>query len=88
MSNRSTRRFSPDLLALNAALEELAELEPRKAQVVEMRCFGGLSNQEVAAALKTSLATVKRDWTVAKAWLLRELKQADSLGSAFDEPAK
>jgi len=67
-----------DFLALNSAIESLAELEPRKAQVVEMRYFGGMSNQEIASALDTSLATVKRDWTVAKTWLMRELTQADS----------
>ncbi|EMI40747.1 ECF subfamily RNA polymerase sigma-24 factor [Rhodopirellula sp. SWK7] len=62
-----------DFLALNSALEKLAELEPRKAQVVEMRYFGGLSNQEIASALETSLATVKRDWEVARTWLLKTL---------------
>ncbi|MDA8744815.1 sigma-70 family RNA polymerase sigma factor [Rubripirellula amarantea] len=62
-----------EFLALNSALEKLAELEPRKAQVVEMRYFGGLSNQEIASALETSLATVKRDWEVARTWLLKTL---------------
>ena len=67
-----------DFLALNAALDTLAELEPRKAQVVEMRYFGGLSNEEVASALNVSLATVKRDWAVAKTWLKCELSVADA----------
>jgi len=67
-----------DFLALNDALEALAQLEPRKAQVVEMRYFGGMSNQEIASALGSSLATGKRDWTVAKTWLMRELIQGDS----------
>lgn len=69
-----------ELLALNDALESLAELEPRKAQVVEMRYFGGMSNREIATALGTSLATVKRDWEVARTWLLRQLMQADAAG--------
>ena len=63
-----------DLLALNEALQALAEAEPRKASVVELRYFGGLSNQEVAEALKISLATVKRDWEVAKTWLMHQLR--------------
>lgn len=67
-----------EFLALNDALESLAEWEPRKAQVVEMRYFGGMSNQEIANALDTSLATVKRDWEVARTWLLRKLLQGDS----------
>ena len=62
-----------DLLALNDALESLSELEPRQAQVVELRYFGGLSNQEVADSLGISLATVKRDWHVAKSWLACEI---------------
>ena len=67
-----------DFLALNAALEVLAKIEPRKAQVVEMRYFGGLSNQEIADALGTSLATVKRDWAVAKTWLQKTLSQSET----------
>lgn len=67
-----------DFLALNEALTELAEIEPRKAHVVEMRYFGGLSNQEIAEALDTSLATVKRDWTVAKTWLQKTLREGDT----------
>jgi len=63
----------------------LAQLEPRKAQVVEMRYFGGMSNQEIATALETSLATVKRDWIVAKAWLMRELTQPDSQADEASE---
>lgn len=74
------REQSEDLLALNDALEALAELEPRKAQVVELKYFGGMSNQEAADALGISLATVKRDWEVAKAWLLRELLQQSENG--------
>ena len=64
---------SDELLALNDALNALAELKPRKARVVEMRYFGGMSNQEVADTLEISVATVKRDWDVARGWLIREL---------------
>ena len=69
---------SDELLALNDALNALEKVEPRKAQVVEMRYFGGMSNQEVAAALDISLATVKRDWVVAKSWLICELGSDES----------
>lgn len=64
---------SDDFVALHDALCKLNDIEPRKAQVVEMRYFGGLSNQEVSEALDVSLATVKRDWAVAKSWLICEL---------------
>lgn len=62
-----------DLVALDGALDTLAELDPRQAKVVELRYFGGLSVDEAAAALDISPATVKRDWTLARAWLKREL---------------
>ena len=62
-----------DLVALDAALNALAVFDARKAQVVEMRFFGGLSVEETAEALKVSVDTVMRDWKLAKAWLLREL---------------
>jgi RNA polymerase sigma factor (sigma-70 family) len=58
---------------LDEALEDLARLEPRQARVVEMRFYAGLTAEETAEALGTSVATVKRDWTVARAWLHREL---------------
>jgi RNA polymerase sigma factor (TIGR02999 family) len=61
------------ILALNDVLEELAKLAPRQAKVVELRYFGGLSEEEVAEVLKTSLRTVRRDWQFAKTWLSREL---------------
>lgn len=64
-----------DVLALDEALESLAKIDPRKSQVVEMRCFGGLSIEETAEALGVSVRTVKRDWTMAKLWLRRELKE-------------
>lgn len=63
-----------DLVALDDALEALAKMDERKARVVEMRFFGGLSVDETAAVLKVSADTVMRDWRLAKAWLLRELR--------------
>jgi len=63
-----------DLLALDGALEELAAFDARKCQVVEMRFFTGLPAKEIAAALKTTEATVRRDWNIAKAWLYRYLE--------------
>jgi RNA polymerase sigma-70 factor, ECF subfamily len=62
------------LVALDDALNELERMDPRKAQVVEMRFFGGLSLEETAEVLKISAVTVRRDLRTAKAWLYRELK--------------
>jgi len=62
-----------DVLALNDALERLESLDPARARVVELRYFGGLSVEETARELQLSPATVKRHWTVARAWLAREL---------------
>jgi len=64
---------SIDVLALDEALQRLARLDQRHARVVELRYFGGLSVEETAVALELSPATVKRAWTVARAWLFREL---------------
>jgi RNA polymerase sigma-70 factor (ECF subfamily) len=64
---------SADLVALDGAIEALARLDPRKAKVVELRFFGGLSVDETAEVLKISGITVMRDWSTAKAWLYREL---------------
>lgn len=61
------------IVALDDALTALADVDPRKSQVVELRYFGGLSVAETAAVLRVSPETVQRDWRVAKAWLLREL---------------
>ena len=72
---------SIDVLALDEALQRLARLDERHARVVELRYFGGLSVEETAAALELSPATVKRDWTLARAWLFRELA---GTGSASD----
>jgi len=63
-----------DLVRLDEVLTALAAVDSRKAQVVEMRFFGGLSVEETAEALHVSRDTVMRDWKLAKAWLLRELK--------------
>lgn len=71
-----------DVLALNDALNQLAEVDGRKSKVVELRYFGGLSVEETAEVLKVSADTVLRDWRLAKAWLLRELS-----GDNSHEPA-
>jgi RNA polymerase sigma factor (TIGR02999 family) len=65
---------SVDLLDLDRALEALAAVAPRKARVVDLRFFGGLSVEETADVLHVSTDTVKRDWRFAKMWLLRELE--------------
>lgn len=62
-----------DLVALDDAMNALARLDPRKVQIIEMRFFGGLSVEETAEVLKVSPATVRRDWSIAKLWLYREL---------------
>jgi len=64
---------SDDLVALDDALAALAIVDPRKAQVVELRHFGGLTVAEVSEVLNVSEQTVMRDWRLAKMWLLREL---------------
>ena len=66
---------SPDLIALDEALKRLAEIDPRKSKVVELRFFGGLSVEETAAVLEVSPFTVIRDWNFAKSWLHREIKK-------------
>jgi RNA polymerase sigma factor (TIGR02999 family) len=65
---------SAELLALDEALDRLAAHDPRKARVVELRFFGGLSNEEIAEALGMSSNTVIRDWDYAKAWLTRDMR--------------
>ena len=73
--------FSPEhseeLVKLDEALERLAKLDARQSQIVELRFFGGLSVEETAEFLGISPKTVKRDWSVAKAWLYGELRQRD-----------
>ena len=65
-----------DVAALDDALNALAEFDPRKAKVVELRFFGGLTTEETAEALNVSPGTILRDWNTAKAWLYRELSGA------------
>jgi RNA polymerase sigma factor (TIGR02999 family) len=67
-----------DVVALDDALKELARIDPRKAQVVELRFFGGLNFDETAEVLKVSAVTVSRDWSTAKAWLHREMSRGTS----------
>jgi RNA polymerase sigma factor (TIGR02999 family) len=69
-----------DLIALDEALSGLAALDERASRVVELRFFGGLGVEETAKALKISDTTVRHDWKLAKAWLLRELSRAQSNG--------
>jgi RNA polymerase sigma factor (TIGR02999 family) len=70
-----------DLIALDHALERLAAVDPRKSRVVEMRFFAGLTVEETAEALHVSGDTVKRDWRLAKLWLLRDLGEEHGDGS-------
>ena len=67
-----------DLIALDDALKALAAIDERKSRVIELRFFGGLSVQETAEVLKVSRETVKRDWRLAKAWLLRRFRKQNS----------
>ena len=73
---------SVDLLALDDALIDLAKLDPRQSQVVELRFFGGLTTEEAAEVLDVSPRTIKREWRRAKAWLRREIvdEQGDARG--------
>ncbi len=77
VSLEDSRLASPDrdsaVVALDDALAELAKRDPRKARVVELRFFAGLSVEETAAALDVSPQTVLRDWSLSKAWLMREM---------------
>ncbi|HLK62264.1 MAG TPA: ECF-type sigma factor [Bryobacteraceae bacterium] len=74
-----------DLVALDDALAALAKIDARKAQVVELRFFGGLSVEESAHVLNVSAGTVMRDWSMSKAWLLRELSAEDDSTSEHSE---
>lgn len=65
--------MSIDVLALNDALERLAEMDPRQARIVELRYFAGLTVEDTAAALDISAMTVKREWSSARAWLFTQL---------------
>lgn len=69
-----------DVVALDDALKALAQVDARKAQVVELRFFGGLTFEETADVLKVSAVTVARDWSTARAWLHREMRRGTSDG--------
>jgi RNA polymerase sigma-70 factor (ECF subfamily) len=68
-----SKRRDPELIAINDALNTLAGLDPRKAKVIELRFFGGLSVEETAQVLKVHEQTVLRDWRLARVWLMREI---------------
>jgi RNA polymerase sigma factor (TIGR02999 family) len=72
-----TQTRAAELLALDEALEKLAAFDPRKAKVVEMRYFGGLTMDEIGDVLKVHVNTVTRDWTAARAWLFAALSGED-----------
>ena len=72
-----SRERTADLVALDEALDALAVLSPRKSKVVELKFFGGLTNEEAAEVLKVSTDTVRRDWRSAQAWLYRELSRRE-----------
>jgi RNA polymerase sigma factor (TIGR02999 family) len=74
----ATTDQSAEMIALDEALNSLAEVAPRQSRVVEMRYFGGLSVEEMAEVLNISPETVTRDWRMAKAWLLRELQPSEA----------
>jgi RNA polymerase sigma-70 factor, ECF subfamily len=69
-----TQARSAELVAIDSALDRLAKLDPRQARIVELRFFGGLSVEETAKVVGISAKTVKRDWSVARAWLYEELR--------------
>jgi len=71
-----SREPDVDLLALDEALNKLAKFDEQQSRLVELRFFGGLTIEETAHVLEISPATVKREWTVAKAWLFRQMKSA------------
>jgi len=75
-----TPQQSTNLVALDDALKSLARVDARKSQVVEMRFFGGLTEEETAEVLKVSEKTVRRDWNLAKVWLMRELSGSKEHG--------
>ena len=76
------KRNDKRLIALSDALDELSDADPRKAKIVELRYFGGLSVEETAAVLKVSVETVTRDWRLARGWLLLQIRGADRSGKS------
>jgi RNA polymerase sigma factor (TIGR02999 family) len=77
-----TTELDPELVRLDEALAGLAAFDPRKARVVELRYFGGLTSEEAAAVLRVSPQTVLRDWSLAKAWLIHEIRRKECDGPA------
>jgi RNA polymerase sigma factor (TIGR02999 family) len=75
-ANVVSREKSADIVALNDALDSLARLNERQGRVVELRFFGGLELEEIAEVLEVSVGTVRRDWSLARAWLHRELDRS------------
>ena len=75
---------SAEMIALDDALTALAAIDPRKCRMVELRFFGGLTEEETATVMQVSLATVKRDWRAAKLWLARELNAKEVVDNASD----
>ena len=73
LADTDASRQAADILAIDQAIEILSQVDPRKAKVVELRFFGGLSIDEMAEVLGISSQSVKRDWKLARAWLLKEL---------------
>jgi RNA polymerase sigma factor (TIGR02999 family) len=71
----SAKEQDADLLVLNEALNDLAEIDPQQSRVVELRVFGGLTVEDTAEALGISPRTVKREWSMAKAWLHQQIKK-------------
>ena len=74
-----------DIVALDDALTGLTKLDEQQGRIVELRFFGGLATEEIAKVLGVSASTVKREWNVAKVWLMREMKRG---GSGSEELAK
>jgi RNA polymerase sigma factor (TIGR02999 family) len=79
-------RDAEELLALDQALDRLEGLDPRQARIVELRYFGGLTEEETADVLDISVRTVKREWSVARAWLFAELTRSASPVADFRRP--
>lgn len=71
-----TRSAGAEIIRLDEALKSLAQMDPRRSQVVELRYFGGLNNEEIAGVLNISENTVTRDWNMARAWLLQQLSES------------
>jgi len=73
-----SKNTTVNLLALDDALEKLADLDPRQARLIELRFFGGLSNSEVGGILELSTSTIEKDWRKIRAWLLKEINEKAS----------